>query len=81
LPEAYVLVPGFGAQGAGASDTAAAFRTDGLGAVINSSRAIIFSFSPRDHDWEAKVGEAARATIAALAEATPAGKLAAASRA
>src|SRR5947209_7034522 len=32
LPEAYLLVPGFGAQGAAAAETAPAFRDDGLGA-------------------------------------------------
>jgi len=81
LQEAYLLVPGFGAQGAAAADTAPAFRDDGLGALINSSRAIIFSFSASERDWEAKVDEATRTTIAALAEATPAGLLAASSAA
>jgi orotidine-5'-phosphate decarboxylase len=75
LPEAYLLVPGFGAQGAAAGQTAPAFRDDGLGAVINSSRGILFSFAPGDDDWEAKVAAATRATITALAEATPMGRL------
>jgi orotidine-5'-phosphate decarboxylase len=76
LPEVYVLVPGFGAQGAAAADTAPAFRDDGLGAIVNSSRGIIFSFSVGDRNWEAKVAEATRATIAALARETPMGQLA-----
>jgi orotidine-5'-phosphate decarboxylase len=76
LPEVVFLVPGFGAQGAGAADTAAAFRPDGLGAVVNSSRGILFPFQPDAADWEARVESAARATIAALAAATPMGKLA-----
>lgn len=75
LPEAYVLVPGFGAQGATAAHTAPAFRNDGLGALVNSSRGIIFSFSASEPDWEAKVAETTRATIAALAEATSMGQL------
>ncbi len=66
LPEAYLLVPGLGAQGASAADTAPAFREDGLGAIVNSSRGIIFSFSPADPAWENKVEAATRATIAAL---------------
>jgi orotidine-5'-phosphate decarboxylase len=70
LPNAIFLVPGFGAQGAGAADTAAAFRDDGLGAVVNSSRGIIFSFSPQNSAWEAQVEAATRRTIADLAEAT-----------
>ena len=71
LPEVVFLVPGFGAQGAGAADTAAAFRPDGLGAGVNSSRGILFPFQPDDPDWEARVEAAARATVAALAAATP----------
>jgi orotidine-5'-phosphate decarboxylase len=76
LPDVIFLVPGFGAQGAGAADTAAAFRPDGLGAVVNSSRGILFPFQPDAADWEARVESAARATIAALAAATPMGNLA-----
>jgi orotidine-5'-phosphate decarboxylase len=75
LPEAYLLVPGFGAQGAAAANTAAAFRDDGLGAIINSSRDIISSFALDEPDWEAKVSEATRTAIAALAKASPMGRL------
>ncbi len=75
LPEAVFLVPGFGAQGAGAADTAAAFRPDGLGAVVNSSRGILFPFRPEEPDWEARIEAAARAAVAALAAATPMGRL------
>jgi len=67
LPKVIFLVPGFGAQGGTAADTAAAFRPDGLGAVVNSSRGILFPFPPDAADWEAQVETAARATIAALA--------------
>src|SRR5262249_24545818 len=55
LPAAYLLVPGYGTQGAQAVETAPAFRNDGLGAVINSSRDILFSYASNEHDWEAKV--------------------------
>ncbi len=71
LPQAFFLVPGFGAQGGSAQDTAPAFAPDGLGAVVNSSRGIIFSFSPREKDWENAVEKATRTTIAALAKDTP----------
>ncbi|MBY0523255.1 MAG: orotidine-5'-phosphate decarboxylase [Gemmataceae bacterium] len=71
LPEAIFLVPGFGAQGGSVADTAPAFRPDGLGAVINSSRGIIFSFSPDNAAWEMAVEAATRRTIAQLAAATP----------
>jgi orotidine-5'-phosphate decarboxylase len=75
LPNAVFLVPGFGAQGAAAADTAAAFREDGLGAVVNSSRGVIFACAPTDAGWEAKVEAAARSAVKALADATPMGRL------
>lgn len=66
LPHVIFLVPGFGAQGGTAQDAAPAFAPDGLGAVVNSSRGILFSFSPEKKDWETAVETATRATIAAL---------------
>jgi orotidine-5'-phosphate decarboxylase len=75
LPDVPFLVPGFGAQGGAAADVAAAFRPDGLGAVVNSSRGIIAAFAPDADDWEAAVVRATRATIEALASATPMGRL------
>jgi orotidine-5'-phosphate decarboxylase len=71
VPEAILLLPGYGAQGATASDCAAAFRDDGSGAIINSSRGITFPFDPQDSDWEARIESAARRTIADLAVITP----------
>ncbi len=44
MPRAYFLVPGFGAQGATAVDAAAAFNEDGMGALVNVSRAVIYAF-------------------------------------
>jgi orotidine-5'-phosphate decarboxylase len=43
LPAVPFLVPGFGAQGAGPANTAAGFREDGQGAIVNSSRGIQFA--------------------------------------
>jgi orotidine-5'-phosphate decarboxylase len=44
LPRTPVLLPGYGAQGAGAADVVAAF-VDGLhGALVNSSRGILFAY-------------------------------------
>ena len=43
-PKSYFLVPGFGAQGGNAQTLRSFFNEDGLGAVINSSRGIIFSY-------------------------------------
>jgi orotidine-5'-phosphate decarboxylase len=75
LPEAILLVPGFGVQGGAAVDVAGAFRDDGLGALVNSSRGIICSFDPDERAWEQAVEDATRAAIRALAEATPMGRL------
>ncbi len=41
LPRAFLLVPGYGAQGARGKDLVDYFDEDGLGAVVNSSRGII----------------------------------------
>ncbi|MGH7222617.1 MAG: orotidine-5'-phosphate decarboxylase, partial [Gemmataceae bacterium] len=66
LPEVIFLVPGFGAQGGQADDVAPAFRRDGLGAIVNSSRGILFPFKADEARWEACIENATRATIAAL---------------
>lgn len=44
MPKAYILVPGYGAQGGKASDLACYFNKDGLGAIVNSSRGIIAAY-------------------------------------
>jgi orotidine-5'-phosphate decarboxylase len=46
----------------------AAFRPDGLGAVINSSRGVIFPFHPDDPDWEAAIVRATQRAIGELTE-------------
>jgi len=43
MPKTYFLVPGYGAQGAKAEDLKGYFNKDGLGAIINSSRGIIYA--------------------------------------
>ncbi|MCE9637341.1 MAG: orotidine-5'-phosphate decarboxylase [Planctomycetes bacterium] len=49
LPDAPLLVPGYGAQGGTADDCAAAFLPDGTGAIVNSSRGITFAFRSGEH--------------------------------
>jgi orotidine-5'-phosphate decarboxylase len=44
MPNSFFLVPGYGAQGAGAREVVPCFNADGLGAVVNSSRGIIFAY-------------------------------------
>jgi orotidine-5'-phosphate decarboxylase len=41
MPKAWILVPGYGAQGGTAADVAKAFDKNGLGAVINASRSLM----------------------------------------
>ena len=75
MPHTQFLVPGYGSQGGTAQDVAAAFDSAGLGAVINSSRGIIFAhkrapyaqqFGPRQ--WEAAVEAATREMIVDLGQ-------------
>jgi orotidine-5'-phosphate decarboxylase len=44
MPKSFFLVPGYGAQGATAKDVKSCFNDDGLGAVVNSSRAITYAY-------------------------------------
>ena len=41
------LVPGYGAQGGGVADVLPCFNEDGLGAIVNASRSIIFAHSKK----------------------------------
>ncbi len=43
MPKNYFLVPGYGAQGGSAADILPCFNSDGLGAVVNSSRGILYT--------------------------------------
>ncbi|HEV8040511.1 MAG TPA: orotidine-5'-phosphate decarboxylase [Bryobacteraceae bacterium] len=44
LPHAFILVTGYGTQGASSEGAAACFNGDGLGAIVNSSRGITYAF-------------------------------------
>lgn len=57
MPHSYFLVPGFGAQGATAQDLVSFFNADGLGALINASRSVIFAYE--QHETK-QVGVAAK---------------------
>ncbi len=50
MPKAYILVPGYGAQGGKAEDLAAYFNKDGLGAIVNSSRGIIAAYKSKGYE-------------------------------
>ncbi len=49
MPHAWLLVPGFGAQGGTAEGVKPAFDSEGLGAIINNSRGIIFAHTRKDY--------------------------------
>ncbi|MBN2306948.1 orotidine-5'-phosphate decarboxylase [Candidatus Peregrinibacteria bacterium] len=59
MPNQIFLVPGYGAQGAGAEDVKASFYKNGTGAIVNSSRGIIFAYKKKEKPGEA-YAEAAR---------------------
>lgn len=44
MPNSFILVPGYGAQGGKAADLVHYFNEDGLGAIVNSSRGIIAAY-------------------------------------
>ncbi len=44
LPHTFFLVPGYGAQGGGAEGVAKGFDKNGLGAIVNSSRAVMCAY-------------------------------------
>ena len=44
MPHAFILVPGYGAQGGKGKDLVHFFERDGLGAIVNSSRGIIAAY-------------------------------------
>ena len=55
MPKAYILVPGYGAQGGQGKDLVHFFNEDGLGAIVNSSHGIIAAYKQEKY---AQIGEA-----------------------
>ncbi|MDE6874550.1 MAG: orotidine 5'-phosphate decarboxylase, partial [Lachnospiraceae bacterium] len=49
MPKAYILVPGYGAQGGKGKDLIHFFNKDGLGAIVNSSRGIIAAYKQEQY--------------------------------
>lgn len=79
MPQTPFLVPGYGAQGGGASDVAGGFADNGLGALVNSSRGINFAYRREPYqsrfapeEWEQAVEAATRDMITEFAEQTSA---------
>ena len=59
LPHTFFLIPGYGAQGGGAEGASKGFDENGLGAIVNSSRAIMCAYKKEGCD-EHDFAEAAR---------------------
>lgn len=70
MPKAYILVPGYGAQGGKGADLVHFFNQDGLGAIVNSSRGIIAAYQQEQY---ARYGaenfaDASRAAVLSMKE-------------
>lgn len=65
MPKAYILVPGYGAQGGTGKDLVHFFNDDGLGAIINSSRGIIAAYQQEKYArfGAANYADASRAAV------------------
>jgi orotidine-5'-phosphate decarboxylase len=70
MPQAFILVPGYGAQGGTAADLKPFFNADGLGALISSSRGIIAAWQEEEYEQFGgdNFGEAARQATLAMIE-------------
>ena len=65
MPKAYILVPGYGAQGGKGKDLVHFFNEDGLGAIVNSSRGIIAAYKQEQYAkfGAENFGDASRAAV------------------
>lgn len=65
MPKAYILVPGYGAQGGKGKDLVDFFNEDGLGAIVNSSRGIIAAYKQEQYAkfGAENFGDASRAAV------------------
>jgi len=63
MPHTFFLVPGYGAQGGGAAGVAKGFDENGLGAIVNSSRAILCAWQKEKCDERDFAGAARREAI------------------
>lgn len=70
MPRAFILVPGYGAQGGRGADLVHFFNEDGLGAIINSSRGIIAAYQQEKYARFGEQGyaDAARAAVLDMKE-------------
>ena len=70
MPKAFILVPGYGAQGGKGADLVHFFNEDGLGAIVNSSRGIIAAYQQEQYAQYGpeNFADASRAAVIAMKE-------------
>ena len=70
MPQTYILVPGYGAQGGKGADLKPFVNADGLGAIVNSSRGIIAAYKQEKYASYGPAGyaDAARAAVLDMRE-------------
>ena len=67
LPQAFLLVPGYGAQGAGPDALRGIATGEAAGFVVNASRSIIFAWQEGDEDYKRAAASAAESMRSDLA--------------
>ena len=61
MPNAFMLIPGYGAQGAGADEAVASFTAYGKGGIVNASRSIMTAWQTKSDFFKPEdFGKAAR---------------------
>jgi orotidine-5'-phosphate decarboxylase len=64
MPEQYLLIPGYGAQGGTLEDIKPMLRSNtsaaDAGVVVNASRSVLYAFAADQKDWTGAISDAAR---------------------
>ncbi len=72
------LVPGYGAQGGTAADCKPSFNEDGVGAIVNASRSVLYAYTRDEYadlpDWRQAVESAAKAMAIDIFQAVKPGR-------
>lgn len=73
LPQSWLLIPGYGAQGGTAEDFQPYLRPDGLGAIVAAGRSVIYAYRKDEQsaDWQASIERAASEFVADLRRIAP----------
>jgi orotidine-5'-phosphate decarboxylase len=68
VSNSFILMPGYGIQGAQPEDVKYGFYSNGLGGIVNSSRNITYAYHKRNNFPPEKFAEAARDEIIQMKE-------------